>query len=374
VKDTILCNLFWTKQNVAEEISQEGYTDGTVASMRELNLWFEKNKRSFPWRDDPTPYKVWISEVMLQQTRATAVVPYFERWISRFPDVKALAIAPLELVMKMWEGLGYYSRARNLHKGAQLIVGEFGGEIPKTRYELESIPGLGPYTASAILSFGHKRRAAAIDGNVTRVLARYLRLEENVAKASAKRKIQEAADALLDLEEPWVTVEALIELGATLCTVKPRCESCPLENSCLGKEIAPSLPVKNPPAAITRINRAVLLIEMGSKMLLKKGDKGKIMADLYEFPYFEMGRAVWSWGKVRKTIRTTFQMDVRFVEQLQGVFHSFTRFQAALTPFRLALDVEKEVEGYLWVEKTALSSLPFSSGHRRLLSILTRCA
>jgi A/G-specific adenine glycosylase len=213
--------------------------------MRELNSWFLENRRELPWRIDPTPYRVWISEVMLQQTRASVVIPYFERWMTLFPDVAALAAAPIERVIKTWEGLGYYSRARNLHRGAQQMVESFGGEVPSDREALMSIKGLGPYTIGAILSFGFQKRAAAVDGNVTRVLARYFSIEENVGRQSVKRLIGEKAEAILDEREPWVTAEALIELGATVCTPKPFCELCPLQKSCLGKDKAESLPIKH---------------------------------------------------------------------------------------------------------------------------------
>ena len=184
--------------------------------------WFEANKRVFPWREHPTPYRVWISEVMLQQTRAQVVVSYFDRWMKRFPNVEALAAAPIEEVIKIWEGLGYYSRARNLHKGAQEIVRKHGGRIPNTREALLELPGLGPYTAGAILSFGFHQRATAVDGNVLRVLSRFGWIAEDIGKIAARRKIEALAESLLDEKKPWVSAEALIELGATICLPQPR--------------------------------------------------------------------------------------------------------------------------------------------------------
>jgi A/G-specific adenine glycosylase len=201
-------------------------------SNHSLNTWFEENRRAFPWREDPTPYSVWVSEVMLQQTRASVVVPYFERWMITFPSVAALAVAPIEQVIKMWEGLGYYSRARNLHRGAQQIVDDFGGVIPSTKEELLKIRGLGPYTVAAILSFGFKQRAAAVDGNVLRVITRYAWIDQDIQKVATKRVVAEFVESFLDEKQPWVTSEALIELGATICTPAPRCALCPIQSGC----------------------------------------------------------------------------------------------------------------------------------------------
>ena len=337
--------------------------------MRELNRWFEKNQRDFPWRKDRNPYKVWVSEVMLQQTRASVVVPYFNRWIRLFPNVKALAAASVEEVIKTWEGLGYYSRARNLHRAAATILEKYGGEIPETEDELMGIHGLGPYTVSAILSFGFKKRKAAVDGNVTRVLARFFSLKENTCKQSVKRKIQKGADALLDSDEPWVSSEALIELGAKVCTPKPRCESCPLQENCLGKEIAETLPIKNPRKKVSKIRRAVIIFESSGKVLLKKGELGKVMADLYEFPYFEMGSEIWPCTKVIRAIRKTFRFHVEKAEKLKKVQHTFTRYKAELFPFRFQMEVPHKVDGYQWVDEDQIERLPFSSGHRKILSL-----
>ncbi len=336
--------------------------------MKELHSWFRECKREFPWRIDRTPYKVWISEVMLQQTRAAVVIPYFLRWMALFPTVEALAKAPLETVIKAWEGLGYYSRARNLHAAAQTIVEKFQGEIPSGRRDLETIRGLGPYTIGAILSFGFHQRAAAVDGNTTRVLARYFCIEENVCKQPAKRKIQESAEEILDAEEPWVTAEALIELGATVCTPKPRCPDCPLRSNCLANLQckAALLPIKNQEPETIALLRAVALIEAEGKILLRKGSPGQVMADLYEFPYFEMGEEKWSRGKLLKEMKKKWGIELEFLEKLPEVRHTFTRYKARLFPERFKGKATPEIEGHLWVCRGEIASLPFSSGHRKI--------
>lgn len=335
--------------------------------MQELSDWFRQNRRDFPWRANPTPYKVWISEVMLQQTRASVVVAYFEKWMELFPDIKSLAEAPIEQVIKAWEGLGYYSRARNLHRGAHQIVERFHGEIPSTREELMSIRGLGPYTVNAILSFGFHKRAAPVDGNVTRVVARLFAIEENVCKQSVKKKIAYGAEAILPPDEPWITAEALIELGATICTPKPRCEICPLARNCLGKEKALLLPIKNEEKKVTHLKRAVMILEAEGKILVKKGEAGKVMADLYEFPYFEM-EELWPSKKLEQAIESAFGIKPKIVKKLPLVAHTFTRYKATLYPYQFQLSILIELPGYEWVERNDLSKLPFSSGHRRIFS------
>ncbi len=234
--------------------------------------WFNDNHRSFPWREERTPYKVWISEVMLQQTRASVVVPYFIKWMQQFPDVLSLANASLEEVIKAWEGLGYYKRARNLHKGARQIAENFNGNLPDSREALDTISGLGPYTISAILSFGFHKRAAPVDGNVARVMSRYLAIEENICRSKVRKEIEEKTAALLDEEAPWVTAEALIELGATVCTPNPFCEACPLQADCLGlkKGIARTLPIKNGEKPITLLKRTVAVVEARAKSWFAK--------------------------------------------------------------------------------------------------------
>ncbi len=325
--------------------------------MKDLHEWFLNNQRDFPWRREKTPYRVWISEVMLQQTRAAVVVAYFEKWMALFPDVYTLAKASLETVIKTWEGLGYYSRARNLHAAAKEIVENFGGEIPSSPEKLEKIKGFGPYTIGALLSFGFQKRAPAVDGNVIRVLSRYLLIEENVCRPSVKKRIELRAEELLDQKEPWITAEALIELGATICTPKPRCDDCPIQKRCLAyiEKKAEALPIKDAGAKITELKRVVFLIEADGKILVKKGEKGAVMADLYEFPYSEK-------GKEKK-----FDLEMKKIRSLPEVVHSFTRYRARLLPILFAASFAKEIKGCQWISRADLKKLPFSSGHRKIL-------
>lgn len=334
-----------------------------------LDEWFLANKRSFPWRDNPTPYRVWISEVMLQQTRASVVVSYFERWMAQFPTVFALASAPIELVIKAWEGLGYYSRARNIHAAAKVIIEKHGGELPNTKQALLALPGLGPYTVGAILSFGFRQRAVAVDGNVARVIARYAWIDEEISKSSAKQKLAQATEHLLSRDTPWISMEGLIELGATLCTGAPLCHACPLQKDCVAhkKEMATALPIKSAPPKVEKIARGLAIVEAEGHVLFRKNQGDQLMGDLWEFPYFEETTSLLS---VKKKLMNLLGETPVLIEKLGVVEHSFTRFSASLFPYRFRIPECKPVAGFCWVARDKLPELPFSSGHRKLVKLL----
>jgi len=326
-----------------------------------LHLWFQTAKRSLPWRENPTPYRVWVSEIMLQQTRASVVVAYFERWMQQFPDVETLARAPLEQVIKAWEGLGYYSRARNMHAAAREIVKNHEGRVPESREKLLQLPGLGSYTAGAILSFGFRQRAAAVDGNVTRVMCRYAWIDERVDRGATKKKIEAVTEQFLDEKEPWVTAEALIELGATVCTPRPKCGECPLRVGCeaFRRNAADALPLLAERAKTVQLRRTVLVIESGEFVLVKKNTEA-LMRDLWEFPFVEGNKIPKTWMRV----------PLHLEHRLQTVKHSFTRFSATLFPVCFRTPKRLPVEGFTWVKLSELTTLPFSSGHRKIVEEL----
>lgn len=317
---------------------------------KELKEWFSEEKRELPWRDNPTPYRVWISEVMLQQTQAAVVVGYFERWMQKFPAMQDLARAPLPEVMKAWEGLGYYSRARNLHEAAQVMVEKFKGEIPAERKELEKIKGFGPYTVGAILSFAFHQRAAAVDGNVRRVISRLYATDEDISSLTEK---------FLPEKEPWVAMEALIELGATVCQRKPSCSKCPLNAQCLAYARGETgrYPASKKREKTIYLEREVAIITTGVQVLVRQEGLGKVMGGLYEFPYVEKGESL------------PFDLKLKLITSLSVVKHGFTRYVATLYPSIWEAG-KKDVPGYQWIEWEKVAHLPFSSGHRRILKLI----
>ena len=326
--------------------------------------WFLEKKRDLPWRQNPSAYAVWISEVMLQQTQAAVVEHYFLKWMKRFPDVSSLAAASLEEVMKMWEGLGYYSRARHLHAAACHFVRQHAGEIPNNRQELEKIKGLGPYTIGAILSFAFRQKAAAIDANVARVLARYFCIEQDITLTQVRKRIWELAEDILPQKEPWLVMEGLIELGATVCKRRPECFKCPLKMHCRalqkGKEL--SLPIKKKPKPTIYLTRQVLVIHHNREFLLRKAAIGSVMADLYEFPYFEDKE------DIAEHIKDYFPFPLVFEQALQEQSHTFTCYKAQLIPSVWKALEKKPLPDYHWIEWARVASLAFSSGHRRILN------
>ncbi|MCC5833009.1 MAG: A/G-specific adenine glycosylase [Chlamydiales bacterium] len=331
-----------------------------------IKEWFLSHRRSLPWRDFPTPYRVWISEVMLQQTQAAVVVPYFLRWMEAFPTVEALASASLEGVLKMWEGLGYYARARHLHEAARFVLARYGGELPSDPEKLAEIKGLGPYTQGAIRSFAFKQKSAAVDGNVLRVLSRYFAIEEPVDRPKTRQKITRLAEELLPDQEPWLVSEALIELGATVCKKRPLCRRCPLIKECLAYRHGKinDFPVRSPRKETTLLRRYVAIILCGEKVMIRKGERGKVMADLYEFPYLDKE------GEVKEVFESALNLSLEYDRPLPEERHTFTRYRAQLFP-HLMRSAEEDPR-FEWKECEQLTELPFSSGHRRILKTLLK--
>lgn len=344
-----------------------------------LRSWFLAQRRDLPWRDEPSPYEVWVSEVMLQQTQVAVVIPYFERWMKRFPSIQHLAEADVNDVMKEWEGLGYYSRARNLHSGAQYVLDNYQGELPSSAELLEKIKGLGPYTVGAILNFAFHHRIPAVDGNVLRVIARYHNINEDICKSSTVKNIHAIADVLLPEEEPWIISEALIELGATICNRRPKCFECPLHRGCKAfvAGTADQLPVKSPKKPITFLYRAVAVIKKGDDILVCQAKNGKVMAGLYEFPYFEWTDPALDQEELSNLIRVRFGYKIRWIQALPEARHSFTRYRARLFPHVFEVDDESSSIALSdldceWRSRESIKSLPFSSGHRRILDSIYR--
>lgn len=340
--------------------------------IKKLKQWFLEEKRDLPWRDNPTPYQVWVSEVMLQQTQVAVVIPYFLRWMARFPTIRDLAQASLKEVIKLWEGLGYYSRARNLYEGAKHVLNVFKGVIPDNAQELAKIKGLGPYTVGAILSFAFHQKTAAVDGNVLRVLARYFNIREDVSKPKTVQNIRQVAHNLLPDDESWIVNEALIELGATYCGKKAHCHKCPLQGGCkaLALGVVDQLPFKPKRKKTTFLHRLVVIGMYEDQILLRKGQPNEIMHDLYEFPYIEIKNEVENVFEAEQTIQKNFGVSLSISKQYKMEKHSFTSFCARLYPFQVHCAQKLQFDRYFWESIHLLSTLPFSSGHKRVLTQL----
>ena len=257
-------------------------------AVRALLAWYAQSKRDLPWRRTRDPYRIWISEIMLQQTRVEAVKPYYERFLSACPTVKALAELPEEQLLKLWEGLGYYSRARNLQKAARTVLAEHNGVMPSDYEGLLSLPGIGEYTAGAIASIAYDVRVPAVDGNVLRVLSRFLALRKDVTRPEVKAELRASLCQVVPSEAGDFT-QSLIELGATVCLPKgaPRCEGCPLRGDCRGAAlgIAEALPVKGAKKPRRIEERTVLLLRDGDRTVLRRRPPKGLLAGLFELPH-----------------------------------------------------------------------------------------
>lgn len=338
------------------------------AIIPDLIEWFKNTKRQFPWRSPKcTPYAIWVSEVMLQQTRAEVVVPYFLRWMEQFPTIGSLASADEDVVIKTWEGLGYYGRARRLWQGARFLKENHAESLPSSYEELLEIPGFGPYTAGAVASFAFHQKEAAVDGNVARVMSRLFAIEEDVEKNNTQRLIRELVLGALPDEEPWVAMEALIELGALVCKKTPYCHLCPFERVCEAKRlnIVQRLPSKKQKPLSKFLERDVILLHYEGQVLVRRVQQGQVMAGLYEFPYFERKSQ-----SLEDLLRERFSVDAICQAVLDPVNQSFTRFRVRLYPSFWECGEKQAVEGFIWVPLEGLGMLPFSSGHRKILPFL----
>lgn len=344
-----------------------------MIDLERLIYWFEREQRDLPWRNARSPYAVWVSEMMLQQTQVSVVIPYFERWMKRFPSIQHLALAHRDEVIKVWEGLGYYSRARYLHEGAKWILEHHNGVFPSSKEDLAKIKGLGPYTTGAILSFAFNEKAPAVDGNVMRVLARTFLIKDDLSKPASMKKIWQIAESILPDERPWVVNEALIELGATICIKQPKCVQCPIKKNCLAFKhgIAHELPYKSAKTKTEILHRAVAIICWQERFLIYRAQEGEIMSDLHEFPFLETDAKGLSANSFQKKLEIWLGCQLRQEAILNEVTHSFTRYRAFLRPvmFKCISKNPPQIQAHhMWVEKEELAQLAFSSGHRRILT------
>lgn len=250
--------------------------------------WFQTHARQLPWRVNQTPYRVWVSEIMLQQTRAAAVQPYYERFMKELPDVAALADVPETRLLKLWEGLGYYSRARNLQKAARIILSEYGGCFPDTYSEIRKLPGVGPYTAGAVASIAFGEAVPAVDGNVLRVVSRITASELDIAAPAVRESIRSLIKEIIPENAPGRFNEALMELGACVCVPNSaaRCGDCPLKRICMAEGLGrqDELPVKKTNKARRIENKTILVIRDGSRCFIRKRAPKGLLAGMYELP------------------------------------------------------------------------------------------
>ena len=318
--------------------------------------WYDQGHRDLPWRRTQDPYRIWISEIMLQQTRAETVVSYYERFLARYPTVQDLASAPEEELLKAWEGLGYYSRARSLQKAAKEIVARYGGQLPADLEKLRALPGIGDYTAGAIASIAFGIPAAAVDGNVERVLCRWDAIKDEVGTPAVRRQIAARAQALVPPDRPGAFANAMMEMGATMCTPKnPKCLLCPVREGCMGfaQGIAQELPRKAKTKAQRVENRAVLLVFCDNRVLIVKRQE-KLLGGLFVFP------DVLEESDPARLCQALEALGIRaaYDEKLGHARHVFTHLIWEMDVHAVVADEMTQVPGGQWVSRQELAALP----------------
>jgi len=342
--------------------------------------WYASVKRDMPWRDTDDPYRIWVSEVMLQQTRVDQARPYFERFVEAFPTVEALAAAERDDVLRLWEGLGYYSRARYLHNAAQLIVEAFDGEVPATYDAIRELPGVGPYTAAAVLSIAYNKPHAVLDGNVIRVLARVFAVDDNVKSAPVKRRLQAAADALIDPERPGTFNQAMMELGALVCTPRsPSCADCPVEPVC--QAAADGTPEDYPVTPETKptphYDIAVgLVFDSDGRLLIQRRPDEGLLGGLWEFPGGKQEAGEDLPATCRRELREELGIEVDVQDHFYTLSHAYSHFKITMHAFRCRI-LEGTPSSELgqplqWISVDALDDYAFPRANRRLIEELER--
>ena len=339
--------------------------------------WYSKNARDLPWRRTRDPYAVWVSEIMLQQTQVKTVIPYWERWMHSLPDVRSLAAADLELLHKLWEGLGYYTRVRNMQRAALEIVENHGGVFPRDFEQILALPGIGPYTAGAIGSIAFNQPRPILDGNVARVIARVFAMPGDPRMKPHREKFWRIAGDLVQCAEQYATAshpaacsalnQALMELGALVCSPRnPACTVCPLLRQCqaLQTGLVESLPtlVKRPKATPRWFH--AFIVRRGGKFLVRQRPAETVNALLWEFPNIETTTA-----DADPAEQTAILLGYPALVEFKTSFtHSITRYKIQVCVYT-ATAPRGEVEGCQWVSRSRLSELPFSSAHRRIADL-----
>lgn len=349
-------------------------TDTKIASA--LLDWFARHKRDLPWRRTYAPYHVWISEIMLQQTQMERGVEYFKRWLERFPDVHSLADAGEDEVLKLWEGLGYYSRARNLHKAARMVRDRHHGRLPATPEELQALPGIGPYTARAIASIAFEADVCVIDANVERVMSRLFNIESPVKSRQTQEEIGRHCARLLPKGNARAFNQALMEFGSLLCSPKkPSCPACPIADSCQAwaEGVQEERPTTAKPLSPIYLTMATGVLIHDGRILTQKRMPDDIWANLWEFPggIVEEGETPQQ-AVIREYLEET-GLAVNHPMPIASFKHSYTRYRVTLHAFTVTLIsdpsdmVLSAAQDHRWARWSEIKTLAFPAGHRKLI-------
>jgi len=366
-------------------------TDKVKSIVNLMIPWYQKNARDLPWRRKPycdDPYCVYVSEIMLQQTQVKTVIPYWNHWMTALPTLQALAEAKPETVLKLWEGLGYYSRARNLQKGAQVVVKDFKGVFPENHSMMLTLPGIGRYTAGAIASIAFNQAQPILDGNVIRVLTRLHGIEGNPKDKSVNNELWNRAEELVvqaaalkpsnsrnSIPRCSHLNQSLMELGALICNPQqPRCGECPLKKECNAFDTGRTgtIPMRGEKPQPTPVFLVALVIRSGNHYLVHQREKNEVNGSLWEFPNFEIPENGYSPKMVQSLALKHLRLEIEEPVPKQVIKHSITRYRISLQVFHAKATSEIKPDplppAYQWSTTKALAKLPFTSAHKKILN------
>jgi len=330
--------------------------------------WYAKKKRDLPWRDHPNPYAVWVSEIMLQQTRVDTVIAYFERWMEKFPTIALLASADEQDVLNLWEGLGYYSRARNLHRAAQIVVEKHRGNLPENAQDLIKLPGIGRYTSAAIASMAFGQDVATLDGNIRRVYARVFNMEEVLGTSNAEKILWKIAEDILPKGEAGDYNQALMDLGSALCRPRnPNCTKCPIVTFCEAYQldIQEFRPVRKKKKAVPhRVHSAAVIVKNGKVLLAQRPSKG-LLGGMWEFPNGRVDEGNPA-DELADIIWEGYQVQIRTGNPLCIIDHAYTHFKITEHAFFCTISQSSRKENLRWVALRDTDSYPMGKIDREI--------
>lgn len=341
--------------------------------------WFDAYQRRLPWREDYSPYTVWISEVMLQQTQVDRVIPYYLRWMRQFPTLESLFMAPYDELLRLWEGLGYYSRVKSIYKTSKIIRYQYSGQFPENHDELLKLPGIGPYTAGAIMSIAFNKNYPLVDGNVIRIITRIFNIENSVEQREIKNFIWKKAEELILFGRARWLNQALMELGALICTPKsPVCHECPVQKSCLSFHLGcvEQRPVVLPFKKLVPIQVVVGVLLKDGLFFIQQRPANGLMADLWEFPGGKIKQGEKPEDALVREFQEELQLNIHAGKKISTLKHGYTNFSVTLHAYFCKLVPENQspilkfASDYRWVKPQDLTAYAFPAANRRLIDIL----
>mgnify|MGYP001189299984 CR=1 FL=1 len=337
--------------------------------------WYSNNKRALPFRKTNDPYKIWVSEVMLQQTQIKTVIPFYNRWVKEYPTLKSAANANLDKLLKIWEGLGYYGRCRNFHKALKIVEQKYKGEIPNELDEFLTLPGVGQYTAGAVLSIAYQKCIPAIDGNVIRVMARILGIKNLTAKN--QRRLKSNVQKLIPITKPGNFNQGLMELGALVCTsIRPSCEICPLSNFCKAyKYKEPELyPLKKKKKVNPHYIVVAGIIWRDDKFFIQKRDQNAMLGGLWEFPGGKVENGESLKAALSREIKEECNIVPIIKKKVGFVKHSYSHFSISLHCFHCIENDESinQSNGRTWITMNEIDSFAFPKANHKIFSLINQ--